>query len=309
MTRLFTLVLLGLTLTACGESSDSTAPASTPTPNPTTAAEQATPRPPGSAANAFIGSLAIDPKDGTLFLGTGLGLFRLEPGSKKAERVVGELRTPDGSGPVSSNLVVRFSGNGELLASGHPEGGGSGLPENVGLIRSTDHGATWKPVSELGRADFHILQVTGDRVIAVRVEEENVEVSADGGRTFEVRTPPALPVDVAFDPRDPSRMAVTTGQGVYTSSDEGRTWRLRDNLASEQLAWAAPDELYRSDPGGLVKVSRDGGETWSDRGSVGPSINELALDGDGALYASVPGGEVRRSSDGGATWESLVVLE
>ena len=43
---------------------------------------------------------------------------------EKAEHVVGELRTPDGAGPVSSNLVVRYAGPGELLASGHPEGGG-----------------------------------------------------------------------------------------------------------------------------------------------------------------------------------------
>lgn len=151
------LPLLAVAVVACGESSGTESADSRATPNPTIAAEEATPAPPGSAANAFIGSLAVDPADGTMIIGTGLGLFRLDPGRKKAERMIGELRSPAGSGPVSSNLVVRFAGPGELLASGHPEGGGTSLPENLGLIRSRDHGATWEPVAELGRADFHIL--------------------------------------------------------------------------------------------------------------------------------------------------------
>src|SRR5918997_116624 len=180
-----------LALVGCG---DDPQPAATPAPtaNPTAPAEVATPAPPGSGANAFIGSIAVDPADGTLFLGTGLGLFRVE--GKKQKRVVGELSTPDGSGRLSSNLVVRFKGPGELLASGHPEGTGS-LPENLGLIRSRDGGRTWEPISELGESDFHILQASGDRVLGVRAEETDIQISSDGGRAFDARTPPATPVD------------------------------------------------------------------------------------------------------------------
>jgi photosystem II stability/assembly factor-like uncharacterized protein len=222
--------------------------------------------------------------------------------------VVGQLRTPDGTGPVSSNLVVRFAGPGELLASGHPEGG-SALPENLGLMRSRDHGKTWTPMSELGKSDFHILQVAGDRLAAVRAEETDIQISRDGGRSWETRTPPDEPVDVALDPRDGSRMAIATEQGVYVSTDEGRSWRQRDVVPSDQLAWPTPDALYRADPGGAVKVSADGGRTWKEVGTVDISVNELAADADGALYASVPGGEVKRSTDGGATWKRLLRLE
>jgi hypothetical protein len=304
LARLATLAAL-LVVAGCGGEEEAAAPPSTPTPTPNPTIE-AEPSEPGSAANAFIGSLAIDPGDGTLMIGTGLGLFRLERGAKKPERVVGKLASPEGEGQVSSNLVVRYAGAGELLASGHPDGGGA-LPENLGLIRSGDAGDTWEPVSQLGESDFHILQVAGDHVVAVRADETDVLVSGDGGRSFETRTPPDLPVDVAFDPKDPSRMVVTTAQGTFSSGDGGSSWRPRDPIASEQLAWGR--ELYRSDPGGAVMVSADGGATWRKGGNVGLTVNELAVDPEGALYASVPGGEVKRSTDGGATWKRLLRLE
>ena len=278
-----------------------------PAPEPTTPApEPATPAP-SSGADAFIGSLAADPGDGTLLLGTGLGLFRVDAGAGQPRRVVGELRAPAGAGSVSSNLVVRYAGPGELLASGHPEGAGA-LPEDLGLMRSADAGATWEPVSELGASDFHLLQARGDRVVAVRAEETDVLVSRDGGRRFEPRTPPGMPLDVAFDPGDPARMVVATAEGVFSSSDEGRSWRPQDPTAAGQLAWLAPDALYRADPGGAIKVSADGGASWEERGTVGLEVNELAADGDDVLLASVAGGEVRRSRDGGATWTSYVKL-
>ena len=242
-------------------------------------------------------------------IGTGLGLFRAEQGASKAERVTGELTTPDGAGPVSSNLVIRYAGPGELLGSGHPEGGGTALPENLGLIRSGDAGDTWEPVSQLGESDFHILQARGDHVVAVRVDETDIQVSGDGGAGFESRTPPDMPLDVAFDPKDPQRMVVATQQGTFSSADEGNSWRPRDPTPTEQLAWAKPDALYRADTGGLIKVSADGGATWKDRGTVGLPVNELAADEEGTLYASVAGGEVHRSTDGGATWKRLLRLE
>ena len=171
-------------------------------------------------------------------IGTGLGLFRAEQGASKAQRVIGELTTPDATGPVSSNLVVRYSGPGELLGSGHPEGAGSGLPENLGLIRSGDAGDTWEPVSALGDADFHILQARGDRVVAVRAEEIDIQVSTDGGGRFDTRTPPDTPLDVAFDPEDPKRMVVATQQGTFSSKRRG-----------PDVATARPDPHASSSPG------------------------------------------------------------
>jgi len=293
-------VLTALVLAGCGDSDDP-APASSATPGAQTSA----PPPSTTGANAFIGSIAVDPGDGTVMLGTGLGLFRLANGAKDAVRVSGQLATPSGSGQVSSNLVVRYARPGDLLASGHPEGGT--LPENLGLIRSGDRGNSWKPAAELGKTDYHILQATGDRVVGVLADAKEVRVSGDGGSSFADRIPPDTPLDVVFDPKDPARMVVATKQGIFSSQDDGRTWRQRDNAPTEQLAWG--EKLYRADPGGAIKVSADGGTSWDDAGGAGATVNELAVDADGALYASVAGGEVKRSSDGGATWTRLVKLK
>ena len=51
-----------------------------------------------SGSAPFIGSLAADPKDGTLIIGTGLGLFRLKSGAQQAEPIEGELVTPERHG-------------------------------------------------------------------------------------------------------------------------------------------------------------------------------------------------------------------
>jgi hypothetical protein len=237
--RLAVAAALAATTAGCGGGDEpaetAQTPAPTSTPSVTETAPPADPVQPApsavSGANAYIGSIAVDPKDGTVMLGTGLGLVRLEPGAKDAERIVGELRGPDGAGSVSSNLVVRYAGPGGLVASGHPEGGG--LPENLGLMRSRDAGSTWEPIAELGEADYHLLQVTGKRIVGVKAEEKQIRVSPDGGQTSATRTPPDTPLDVAFDPADPKRMVVTTELGVFSSGDEGGSWRQRDGTPSE----------------------------------------------------------------------------
>ena len=64
-------------------------------------------------------------------------------------------------------------------------------------------------------------------------------------------------------------------------------------------------ELYRIDPGGPVKVSTDGGETWEDRGTTGGEPQAMTADGE-TLYVALIDGTVKRSTDGGQTFTDLV---
>ena len=122
MRRRAPLIAFLLLLAGCGGEDDppsAAAPTSTPT-----AAATVTPAPsadpsPGSSA-PYVGSLSVDPESGTLMIGTGLGLLRLEEGAKQAEPLDGELTTPDGSGAISPNLVVRYTGPCLLYTSPSP---------------------------------------------------------------------------------------------------------------------------------------------------------------------------------------------
>ena len=253
----------------------------------------------------YIGSLSVNPGDGSLMMGTNTGLFEIPKAGGKPAKVTGRLKTPDGEGAVSESLVAEFTGPDELLASGHPSGD-STLPPALGLIRSSDAGRTWESVSELGTSDFHALSISGDVLVAPLYGQAQILLSRDAGKTFEPRVAPMALVDLAADPGDPKRWAATSESGIFVSVDEGRTWRQRDPTPNVRLAWRGPGELYRIDPGGPVKVSADGGETWQDRGSTGGEPQALAAGPDGALYAATLDGKVQKSEDDGRSWTALV---
>ncbi len=253
----------------------------------------------------YIGSLSVNPKNGTIFMGTNTGLFSIPKAGGRPEKVSGQLKTPDGEGAVSESLVAKFTGPDELIASGHPSGD-STLPPALGLIRSSDAGKTWESVSELGTSDFHALSQSGDVLVAPLYGQAQILLSRDDGKTFEPRVAPMALVDLAADPGDPKRWAATSETGIFVSVDEGRTWRQRDPTPNVRLAWHESGELYRIDPGGPVKVSTDGGETWEDRGSTGGEPQALAVDEAGSLYAATLDGKVQKSEDGGSSWTALV---
>ena len=137
--RLLLALLAALALASCGDDEPAAEPAATAAPATESTAEPAPAEDPvepsgGGGASPYIGSLSVDPGDGTLMIGTGLGLYRLEPGERRARKLEGALETPEGAGTISANLELLHLGPGELLASGHPQSGD--LPENIGLVRS-----------------------------------------------------------------------------------------------------------------------------------------------------------------------------
>ena len=252
----------------------------------------------------IVGSLSVHPGDSTLFMATNTGLFRIPGGASEPEKVTGRLRTPDGSGKVSESLVVRFTGPDRLLASGHPAAGES-LPPQLGLIASEDAGKTWSPVSELGTADFHAIEPSGDTLVAALFQQPQVLVSQDEGRKWETRTAPMALVSLEVDPSDPRHWVGSTERGLFISRDAGGSWRPNDPIPNMRLAWAESGELYRIDPGGPVKVSNDGGETWEDRGTTGGEPQAMTADGD-TLYVALIDGTVKRSTDGGQSFTDVL---
>jgi photosystem II stability/assembly factor-like uncharacterized protein len=262
----------------------------------------ATPRP-----TTEIGSVDVDPSDGSLLIGSSIGTYRLPAGAEKAEPVASTMAAGGRSGPLN-DLVVRFAGPDDVLASGHSRGGT--LPVNIGLVRSADDGRTWEPVSGLDEADYHDLEIAGERIVALRVDKLDVQVSHDGGRTFKEQAAPAAAraLDIAVNPGDPEQWAVGTEQGTFISTNSGGSWRQRDTTSGARVAWVRPDALYSAGLDGKVRLSGDGGRSWREVGTVGAGPKDFTAGPDGELYAYVAGGKIRRSTDGGRTWAHLTKL-
>ena len=253
----------------------------------------------------MVGALAVNPAGGELWMATNTGLFRVPRDGVAPVKVSGRLRTPGGEGEISEQLVISFTGPDALLASGHPAAGDA-LPPALGLIRSGDAGRTWRSVSELGTADFHALERSGDRLVAALSGQAQVLVSADGGRRWESRMAPGVVVDLAVHPRRPSDWVASTAEGVYVTRDGGGSWRPVDSTPNADFAWPAPGVLYRLDPGGELLLSADGGGSWTQAGSTGGEPQALAAADPRTLYALLLDGTVKRSQDGGRTWAEHV---
>jgi photosystem II stability/assembly factor-like uncharacterized protein len=176
----------------------------------------------------------------------------------------------------------------------------------LGLIRSEDGGRTWTSVSELGTSDFHALELSGDRIVGALFGQSQVLVSDDDGRTWETRTAPQPLVSLEVDPADSNRWIGSTERGIFLSTDGGESWRQQDPTPNVRFAWSDGGELFRIDPGGQLKVSTDGGEAWEDRGSTGGEPHALAVAEDGKVYAALIEGTVKVSEDGGGTFTDLV---
>jgi hypothetical protein len=254
-------------------------------------------RPAASGAAAGQGSvhvhgLGVNPRDGSLFIATHTGLFRLAKSQARAERV-----------GQSSQDTMGFTvlGSDRFLGSGHPGELETG-PSLLGLIDSSDGGRSWRPVSLAGEADFHLLRAAGPRVYGADSSSGRLLVSSDEGRSWTERKPPGDLVDLAIDPRDGRRLVVSNSSGLLASADEGRSWKPLGRAPVGLLSWVADGTLFHVDAEGRVQASSDGGRGWRARGAIGAQPAVFVAADERSLYAALPDGTIMASADGAKTW-------
>lgn len=238
-----------------------------------------------------VHGLGLNPADGSLYIATHTGLFRMPEDSDDSERVGDRLQ---------DTMGFAVTGPDRFLGSGHPDLRDD-LPPLLGLIESSDAGRTWKSISLLGEADFHALRVSGSRVVGYDAGGARVMSSADGGRTWETLDTPAEVSDLVLDPDSPARIVAASAAGVITTSDEGDTWT-RLIADADILAWPAGDALYGFAADGAVTVSRDGGASWEHVGDLGGEpAAAMATDRD-TLVVALHDARILNSGDGGRSW-------
>lgn len=238
-----------------------------------------------------VHALGMNPADGSLYLATHTGLFRVRRGTDAGGRV--------GTG-AQDTMGFAVAGPNRFLGSGHPDPR-TDLPPLLGLIESSDGGRTWNSVSLQGEADFHALRVVGPRVVGYDASNARLMVSHDSGRTWTESSPPAGVVDLAVDPGNPGRIVAATDDGLTTTSDEGATWRPLSGEA-DILAWPASDALYSFADDGRVTLSRDGGGSWERMGDLGGQPAAATADARDSLIVALHDGRIVSSSDGGRSW-------
>ncbi|WP_188195957.1 F510_1955 family glycosylhydrolase [Nonomuraea sp. SYSU D8015] len=259
---------------------------------------QASPEP-GGAAEPDLGvghvhGLGVDPADGVLYVAGHYGLFKVTSPTTLT-------RVADRD---QDHMGFTIVGPKTFLASGHPsaEDVSPGLPPHLGLIKSTDSGATWKTISEHGSADFHSIQPAGDSLYAFDSQTSKVWRSLDGGATWTQGTAEKV-IDLGAGSDKPSRVYATTPDGLKVSEDGGVNFT---DVAKAPLL-SHVDVLsggWLVGPGadGKVHTSQDGGKTWSAAAALpGQAVAFTAVDRR-RLLAALEGGTVLESKDGGKTF-------
>jgi hypothetical protein len=243
----------------------------------------------GDAALEHVHGLGVDPADGTLYVASHFGVFRIADAGP--ERVADRYQDTMGFAVVGPQ---RF------LASGHPDLR-EDLPSHLGLIESVDGGETWNPLSLTGEADLHVIEPTDSGVYAYNSALGQLIASDDRQQWDVIDTRPI--VDIAAD-----------GETLFATSPEGELLRY-DRGAKEATTVAAAPALSYIDWESrerLVGVTLQGdifisesGETWQAVGSVvGPVVAFDAVPG--VWHVATEAG-VYSSTDAGRTW--TLVLE
>ena len=118
-----------------------------------------------------------------------------------------------------------------------------------------------------GEADFHALEVAGDRLFGYDGLSGTLMTSTDRSTWYPLDEIDI--VDFAANPTDPALIVATTpdAEGLV-SRDSGRDFNPLSGAPGLILVDWAADHLVGLSPDGTVHVSADEGETWQVRGAV-----------------------------------------
>ncbi len=273
---------LTLALSACAPSSPGPSPTAETSHSPAVAAASGLP-------NAHVHGLSVNADSGRVLMATHEGLFDVT--GQPAVKI----------GPTNDLMGFTATTDPDVFyASGHP-GQGSELPNPLGLIKTTDGGKSWEPLSRQGESDFHALTVSKSGLVGF---DGTLRASADG-RTWDTVAAGFTPAVLAGNPESDVVLATTT-DGVQRSADGGHTWALNTAAPVIQFAtFAGPRAAVGVAPDGTVYYSPDAGSTWQRTGTVSGEVQAIAAtqgpDGTPLIWAATTAA-VLVSTDGGATF-------
>ncbi|WP_026584550.1 F510_1955 family glycosylhydrolase [Bacillus sp. J33] len=141
-----------------------------------------------------------------------------------------------------------------FIASGHPDKN-SELKDPLGIVKSTDKGASLEKLAFYGKSSFPFLSAGYNSGIVYIISQEQTAELAPGvyrsenkGQTWEPVSLKGLEADtlgmIAAHPDNPNIMAMSTRSGIFFSRDKGETVELvSEPIMATALAFTK-DSLY-----------------------------------------------------------------
>lgn len=233
-----------------------------------------------------------------LILATSSGLFLARP-----EGDAELLPAPRGT---LMSLAVHPKNPATLLLGGHtPEKG------NLGVLRSTNGGMSWKKISDIGpgQGGFHLMEISKANPDVVYGVTNVLHRSTDGGRTWHPAGP--LPQEMfhfAASSLRPERLFAATRQGLLVSHESGAKWEPIHPLKrpATMIHVTPRGRLFAFVVGVGLITAPENNPSWSVLSNRFQDrvLLRLAIDPSDPkrFYAVTHTGAVVISRDGGKTW-------
>lgn len=139
-----------------------------------------------------------------------------------------------------SNPAIMYIGTGEMGRYGRGQVGTPGARDayGLGVLKSTDHGVTWRETGltwtlDQSRVVFAITMDGQNPYTLWAATSEGLYKTMDGGANWTLSHASLMAMDVVVDPRDGNRVWVSHGQlngtpdpGIYRSTDGGVNWTM-----------------------------------------------------------------------------------
>jgi photosystem II stability/assembly factor-like uncharacterized protein len=184
----------------------------------------------------------------------------------------------------------------------------SGMAYDPGVIRSTDHGATWTSV---GLDGYYITAMASDQEGNIYAAGEYffpdgwcLFRSSNEGDTWVRLDPSPRYIRCIYPQSDGSLLAGTIHDGMFISYDYGDTWEesnagLRNTLPLT-LERGKNGRIYAGVASGLFRTDDDG-VSWISLGSNLPGVGSISENISGRILIGTDHG-VYRSDDDGGSW-------
>lgn len=188
-------------------------------------------------------------------------------------------------------------------------------PKDGGVRISIDNGKTWELAGDLGpnlfMAQRDIIGLTTDPRGRLWIESGAVGPwwSEDGGKTWTNELTSSSPIlDTAFSGVNGERLVVAPGAGLYIKDPGSEQWRyvtFDDRPIVGVAAWD-DDRIVAFSGTGEVRMSRDGGQTWSlNRSADFSSVQRVVSDRSSSIAVLNSGNLLSLSYDRGETWKTI----